>query len=82
MNSNLPMGAANDPDNPWDSSDTYCPECESQGVANLVDQYLRDHPDCEDWDEAYEKVDEFGCISICRDCHYSNLQWELEDYDD
>ena len=80
MNSNLPAGAANDPNNPWDGSETYCPECESEGIGNLVDDYLKAHPECGDWDEAYEKIDELGCISTCRDCHYSDRQWE--DHDD
>lgn len=80
MNSNLPTGAANDPNNPWDCSETYCPECESEGIGYLVDDYLKAHPECGDWDEAYQKIDELGCIDLCRDCHYSDLQWE--DHDD
>ena len=70
MNSNLPAGAENDPNNPWDDSENYCRSCESEAIGQLTDQYLADHPECGDWDEAYEKLDDLGQIGLCRACYY------------
>ena len=52
MNSNLPAGAENDPNQPWDTSEKYCRVCESESIGDLVDTYLAEHPNCEDWDAA------------------------------
>lgn len=78
MNSNLPAGAANDPNRPWDDSEKYCRSCESEAISNLADTYLEEHPDCEDWDAAYEKLDSLGQIGLCRAC-YNEEQADLND---
>ena len=70
MNSNLPAGAANDPNNPWDDSEKYCRNCESEAIGEMVDQFLGDNPEFEDWDEAYEKLDNMGSFGLCRHCYW------------
>ncbi len=76
MNSNLPPGATNHPNAPWNERDTTCYNCESDIVSEMVDKYLAEHPDCKDWDEAYEKLDESGAFSLCRDCYCEDIMWE------
>ena len=78
MNSNLPAGAENDPNRPWDTSEKYCRVCESDAIADLADTYLEEHPNCEDWDAAYEKLEENEQIGLCRACYYE----ELSDFND
>jgi hypothetical protein len=80
MNSNLPAGAENDPNQPWDTSEKYCRVCESESIGDLVDNYLAEHPDCGDWDEAYEKLEEDEQIGLCRHCYWEeNHGWDNED---
>jgi len=46
MNSNLPTGASNHPDRPWETADVLCPNCDTEGIGEMVDQYLAANLDC------------------------------------
>lgn len=78
MNSNLPPGATNHPNAPWNQKEMYCRICESKSIGEIVDQYLAEHPDCTDWDNAYEKLEEDEVIGLCRQCYWD----EMGEYDD
>jgi hypothetical protein len=78
MNSNLPAGAENDPNKPWDTSEKYCRVCESDTIENLIEQYLEEHPDCLNPDDARDKLEEHEQIGMCRACYYE----ELSDFND
>jgi hypothetical protein len=80
MNSNLPAGAENDPNRPWDTSEKYCRVCESDSIENLIEQYLEEHPDCLDPDDAREKLEEDEQIGLCRHCYWEEMgEWGNED---
>jgi len=44
----------------------FCPNCESKELGERVDEVLRDQQ-LEDWDTAYEFVDDEGEIKVCFD---------------
>jgi hypothetical protein len=73
MHSNLPPGTANDPNAPWNTKEFYCRSCDSRAIAEVVDQYLADNPNCNDWDEAYEEFDNEGNIGLCRECYWEEM---------
>jgi hypothetical protein len=54
----------------------FCPTCESKELGERVDEVLRDQQ-LEDWDTAYEHVDEDGEIKVCFDCQ----EWDDADDD-
>ena len=54
----------------------FCPTCESKELGERVDEVLRDQQ-LQDWDTAYEFVDEEGEIKVCFDCH----EWDDADDD-
>ena len=54
----------------------FCPTCESKELGERVDEVLRDQQ-LEDWDTAYEHVDDDGEIKVCFDCQ----EWDDADDD-
>jgi hypothetical protein len=77
MNSNLPAGAENDPNRPWDTSEKYCRVCESDTIEDLIDDYLEQHPDCLGPDDAREKLEENEQIGMCRHCYWEEMgEWD------
>jgi hypothetical protein len=54
----------------------FCPTCESKELGERVDEVLRDQQ-LQDWDTAYEHVDDDGEIKVCFDCQ----EWDDADDD-
>ena len=79
MNSNLPAGAANDPRRPWEDAEPLCRSCDTDAIGEMVDQYLAEHPRCNEWDDAYEELDEMGSFGYCKYCRLEQMADDNED---
>jgi hypothetical protein len=79
MNSNLPAGAESAPDRPWETADVLCPNCDTEPIGEMVDQYLAANPDCGDWDDAYQELDDMGSFANCRYCYFEQMADEDDD---
>ena len=55
---------------------TFCPNCDKELLGERVDFVLQDQ-EFEDWDSAYEFLDDEGEIVLCDDCH----EWDDADDD-
>ena len=55
---------------------TFCPNCDKELLSERVDFVLQDQQ-LEDWDSAYELIDDEGEIVLCSDCY----EWDSADDD-
>jgi hypothetical protein len=56
---------------------TFCPNCDKELLNERVDFVLEDQQ-FEDWDSAYEFLQDDGEINLCSDCY----EWDNSDDDD
>lgn len=56
---------------------TFCPNCDKELLDERIQEVLTDQ-NLEDWDCAYEVIDDDGEIKLCSDCQ----EWDDADDDD
>jgi hypothetical protein len=64
--SNLPAGAENDPNAPWNEPEL-CRYCDEEYLEDLAQEECKDSQDIDEFEQVYDKI--LAQVGLCKSCH-------------